>query len=101
VNLLPGLPIDKGEATRRLVEAHTLRAVAFFGDDVTDLDAFRTLRSLRAAGSIQTLAIGVGSVEGPPEVRAEADLVLEGVDEVERVLVALATRPPGRATAGG
>jgi trehalose 6-phosphate phosphatase len=95
-NLLPALRIDKGEATRRLVEQHGLRAVAFFGDDVTDLDAFRALHALRAEGSVQTLAVGVGSVEGPPGVRAEADLVLEGVEEVERVLTALANRPPGR-----
>jgi trehalose 6-phosphate phosphatase len=93
-NLLPGLRIDKGEATRRLVLRHGLRAVAFFGDDVTDLDAFRALHALRAEGIARTLAIGVGSVEGPPEVRAEADIMLEGVDEVERVLAALASRPP-------
>jgi trehalose 6-phosphate phosphatase len=101
VNLLPGLQIDKGEAVRRLVEQHRLRAVAFFGDDVTDLHAFRALHALRAAGTARTLAIGVGSVEGPPEVRAEADLVLEGVGEVERVLAALAARlPRGRTPAG-
>jgi trehalose 6-phosphate phosphatase len=95
-NLLPALRIDKGEATRRLVEQHGLRAVAFFGDDVTDLDAFRTLHALRAESQVKTLAVGVGSAEGPPEVRVEADLVLEGVGEVERVLAALAARPPGR-----
>jgi trehalose 6-phosphate phosphatase len=100
VNLLPALPIDKGAASRRLVEQHGLRAVAFFGDDVTDLDAFRALHRLRSEGAVQTLAIGVGSVEGPPEVRAEADLVLEGVDEVERVMAALASRPPSRETGG-
>jgi trehalose 6-phosphate phosphatase len=94
VNLLPALRIDKGEATRRLVERHGLCSVAFFGDDVTDLDAFRALHALRAEGTVQTLAIGVGSVEGPPDVRMEADIVLEGVEEVERVLAALANRPP-------
>jgi trehalose 6-phosphate phosphatase len=82
------------------VEQHGLRAVAFFGDDVTDLDAFRALRELRATGTVQALVVGVGSVEGPPEVRAEADIVLEGVEEVERVLVALANRPPGRESRG-
>jgi trehalose 6-phosphate phosphatase len=97
-NLLPSLRIDKGEATRRLVQQYGLRAVAFFGDDVTDLDAFGALHKLRAAGITQTLAVGVGSVEGPQEVRAEADFVLEGVDEVERVLAALANRPPRRTT---
>jgi trehalose 6-phosphate phosphatase len=92
VNLLPTLAVDKGAAARRLVEQHGLRAVAFLGDDVTDLDAFRALHALRAEGTADTLVIGVGSPEGPPEVRAEADLVLEGVGEVERVLAALAAR---------
>jgi trehalose 6-phosphate phosphatase len=96
VNLLPAIAVDKGAASRRLVEQHGLRAVAFFGDDVTDLHAFRALHQLRADGVAETLAVGVGSAEGPPEVREEADLVLEGVDEVERVLTALAVRPPGR-----
>jgi hypothetical protein len=52
---------------------------------------------LRRSGVAETLAIGVGSVEGPPEVRTEADLMLEGVGEVERVLAALAAKPPRRA----
>ena len=34
-----------------------------------------------------------GSVEGPPAVRDEADIMLEGVGEVERVLAALPRRP--------
>ena len=93
VNLLPALPIDKGAASRRLVEQHGLRSVAFFGDDVTDLDAFRALRSLREEGVADTLSIGVDSVEAPPAVREAADMMLEGVDEVERVLAALARRP--------
>jgi len=95
VNVLPALAVDKGAATRQLVEQYGLRAVAFFGDDVTDLDAFRVLHALRAAGTAQTLAVGVGSVEGPPSVRAEADVMLEGVGEVERVLAALARRTTG------
>jgi len=97
VNLLPALAIDKGAASRRLVEEHGLRSVAFFGDDVTDLHAFQALNALRAEGLVETLAIGVGSAEGPPEVRTQTDLVLEGVGEVERVLKALAARPSRRA----
>jgi trehalose 6-phosphate phosphatase len=95
VNLLPALEIDKGTAARRLIERHGLRSVAFFGDDLTDLDAFRTLSTLRSEGSAQALTVGVGGAAGAREVRAAADLVLEGVDEVERVLAALAARPPG------
>ena len=96
VNLLPAVAVDKGAAARRLVEERGLRAVAFFGDDVTDLDAFRALHQLRAEGIASTLTVGVSSAEGPPAVREEADLVLEGVGEVERVLAALAARPPRR-----
>ena len=95
VNLLPALAIDKGQAARRLVQQHALRAVAFFGDDVTDLDAFRAIHALQASGTVRALAVGVTSPEGPPEIRAEADLLLDGVAEVERVLAALARRPPG------
>lgn len=93
VNLLPALAIDKGSASRWLVEQYGLRSVAFFGDDVTDLHAFRALKVLRAEGIAETLVVGVGSAEGPPAVREEADLILEGVGEVERVLAALAARP--------
>jgi trehalose 6-phosphate phosphatase len=96
VNLLPAIAVDKGAAARRLVEQHGLRSVAFFGDDVTDLHAFRAIQALRASGVADALAIGVTGPESPPEVRAEADLILEGVGEVERVLSALAARPPAR-----
>lgn len=94
VNVLPALAIDKGAATLRLVRQHGLRAVAFFGDDVTDLHAFHALHALRADGLADTLAIGVVSPEAPPEIRDAADLCLQGVGEVERVLMALAARPP-------
>jgi trehalose 6-phosphate phosphatase len=100
VNILPGLKIDKGEATRRLVQQQSLRSVAFFGDDVTDVDAFRALHELQASGTVRALAMGVTSPEGPPSIRAEADLLLDGVGEVERVLVALARRPPSRPQSG-
>lgn len=100
VNLLPPEQIDKGEATRRLVRRHGLRSVAFFGDDVTDVDAFRALHELQAAGTITALAVGVMSPEGPPSIRTEADLLLDGVSEVERVLAALAKRPPARPQSG-
>jgi trehalose 6-phosphate phosphatase len=94
VNLLPAVAIDKGQAVIRLVEDLGLRSVAFFGDDVTDLDAFRALRRLREDGRAQTLAVGVLSAEGPQQIRAEADLLLDGVGEVEQVLAALAASPP-------
>ena len=37
------LPVvtNKGEGIRRLIEQHGLMAVIYFGDDVSDTDAFR------------------------------------------------------------
>ena len=95
-------PIDKGEATRRLVEQHGLRSVAFFGDDVTDLDAFRALHALRASGTVTRWRSASAARKGRRRSATKPICVLEGVGEVERVLAALATRPPrreGRTTA--
>lgn len=98
-NLMPAVEMDKGHAVTRLVEQHGLRSVAFFGDDVTDVDAFRMLRRLREAGQVETLSVGVLSLEGPREIRDLADLLLDGVDEVEQLLAALAADPPSRTPA--
>jgi trehalose 6-phosphate phosphatase len=62
----------------------------FIGDDTTDLDAFRELERLREEGKLrEILRVGVASEEGPPEIRIEADIVVDGVDGVGRVLRAL------------
>ncbi len=62
----------------------------FIGDDTTDLDAFRELEKLREEGKLkEILRVGVASEEGPPEIRAEADLVVEGVEGVGRLLKGL------------
>jgi trehalose 6-phosphate phosphatase len=60
------------------------------GDDTTDLDAFRELEKLREEGVLkEILRIEVESDEGPPEIVSEADIVVEGVEGVGRVLRAL------------
>ena len=94
LELRPPLGGHKGTAVAALVERFGLRGAVFLGDDVTDLDALRALRRLRRARGMATLGIGVWSQEGPPEIREAADLLLHGVAEVERLLRALAARPP-------
>jgi trehalose 6-phosphate phosphatase len=76
---------------RRLVEEYGPEKALFIGDDATDLDAFRELEELREEGVLEeTLRIGVESEEGPPDIRSQADLVVEGVEGVGEVLRALA-----------
>ncbi len=68
----------------------SLRAALYVGDDTTDLDAFRGLRSLVQAGRLEcAVCVAVSSDEAPPELLTEADLAIEGPDGVRALLEAL------------
>jgi trehalose 6-phosphate phosphatase len=84
--LRPPVPTDKGTVVAGL--AAGLQAVCFVGDDTGDVPAFRVLARLRAQG-VDTLAVAVGGPETPPEVRAPADLVVDGPAGVLELLDAL------------
>jgi trehalose 6-phosphate phosphatase len=81
----------KGTGIRRLIESKDIDRALFAGDDVTDVDAFDTLRELVAEGTLQeALCVGVRSEETPEEVLAGADILLEGTLGVRRMLEVLA-----------
>ena len=87
----PPVNFDKGAGIASFLEGTEIRAALFAGDDVTDLDAFRGLTELINAGRLQTaVRVGVRSDEGPPELTAQADVVVDGIDGVRRMLEALA-----------
>lgn len=88
----PNLAVNKGTAIRDLVRDFGLRGVVFFGDDVTDVDAFLALRDLRDPGEVATLRVGVLGAETPPSVIAATDLALDGVPACAATLLALAAR---------
>ncbi len=90
LELRPTVGVDKGTAVRRLLDRDDLRLALFAGDDRTDLDAFRVLRELQAAGSLEgAVCIGIASDEAPSELSREADVVLDGPAELLRMLSAL------------
>jgi len=90
VEARPPVRANKGTAVRTLVEEYRPARAMFIGDDTTDLDAFRELVALREEGELEEiLRVGVASEEGPPEITAEADIVVDGVDGVGEVLRAL------------
>jgi trehalose 6-phosphate phosphatase len=90
VEARPPIRADKGTAVRTLVEEYRPEKAMFMGDDTTDLDAFRELERLREEGRLrEILRVGVASEEGPQEIRIEADIVVEGVEGVGRILRAL------------
>jgi trehalose 6-phosphate phosphatase len=87
VEARPPIRADKGTAVRTLVEEYRPTRAMFLGDDTTDLDAFRELEELREEGELkEILRVGVASDEGPPEIEEQADIVVDGVDGVEKLL---------------
>jgi trehalose 6-phosphate phosphatase len=87
LEIRPPVPIGKGQAVRELVVG---RAALYAGDDVTDLDGFAALRELVDAGELETaVTVGVRSEEGPREIVEEADLVVDGIEGMQRVLAEL------------
>ncbi len=90
LEIRPPVALDKGIGVRRLLEGVALDAAVYAGDDATDLDAFRGLRSLVEEGKLQTaVCAAVASDEAPAEMAAQADIVVDGTDGIRDLLEAL------------
>jgi trehalose 6-phosphate phosphatase len=81
LEVLPPLDASKGTAVRRLLAERGLARALYAGDDTTDLDAFAALDGLEVA-----VRVAVSSPDGPPALRAAADLVVGSTDELLDVL---------------
>jgi len=91
VEVRPPLKIDKGTTVERLIRQYHLRGAIYFGDDRTDIDAFRALRRLTEAGVCNGVAVAVLHPEAPPDLAAEADMALPSIEVVPEVLRWLVT----------
>ena len=91
LDLRPVAGIDKGTAVHRILVEHApLDRAIFAGDDRTDLDAFRAMKRLAGSSRLgAAVLVGVASAESPPEIEAEADMVVSGTDGVLEILQAL------------
>jgi trehalose 6-phosphate phosphatase len=86
----PPVALDKGRGVERLLTGAGMDAAMYVGDDSTDLDAFAGLRRMEAAGEVRTaLCVGVSSDETPPDLEAQADVVVDGPVGVRGLLSAL------------
>ena len=75
--LRPPVPVDKGSAVESLLDGIT--AACFAGDDRGDLPAFAALERAVAENRLgHAVRIAVRSREAPPELLAEADVVVDG-----------------------
>ncbi len=87
----PPVALDKGMGVIALLDRHApFKAALYVGDDTTDLDAFRGLRSLVEAGKLEcAVCVAVRSEEAPRELVGEADFAIDGPEGVRRLLGAL------------
>ena len=91
--LRPRLHIDKGVFTAADIRLHELKAAAFLGDDITDLDGFSAIKELLASAELDDGAcVGVRAPESSQRVIDESDLVAEGVDHLCDELCRFAVR---------
>jgi trehalose 6-phosphate phosphatase len=77
LEVMPPVEADKGTAVEALLGERGLRRALYAGDDTTDLDAFRGLDGLDVA-----VRVAVASEEGPPELRAAADMTVASPAEL-------------------
>ncbi len=90
VEIRPPVEIDKGVAVASLLDGAGVRAAIYGGDDRTDIDAFRSLHDLRDSGRLDAaVCVGIASAEGPAELAAAADLLVQGTAGFRDVLRAL------------
>jgi trehalose 6-phosphate phosphatase len=81
---------EMGDGSAEHDDRHPFHAALYVGDDTTDLDAFRGLRSLVVAGTLaRAVCVAVRSEEAPPELVDQADLTIEGPGGVRELLEAL------------
>ncbi len=86
VELRPSVTVSKGTALEQIIGSRGLASAIFFGDDVTDVDGFRSLHRHRDEQGLRSVAIAIRSEDVHPEVIAEADVVLESVADTVAVL---------------
>jgi trehalose 6-phosphate phosphatase len=84
LELVPPIEASKGTALTRLLGDIGLQRALYAGDDTTDLDAFTALDPLELG-----IRVAVASAEGPPQLRARADIVLPAQADVVGLLRAL------------
>lgn len=90
LELRPPVEVSKGDAVKRLLADGAARAALYAGDDVTDIDVFDAFDSLLAEGVLHhAVRVGIRSDEGPAEIASRADVVLDGPEELVRLLETL------------
>lgn len=87
--LRPAVPSDKGDAVRRVVSDSGAGSVVVAGDDLGDLAAFAAAVAIASDGGM-SMRVAVRTAEAPPELLAQADVVVDGPNGLRELLQRLA-----------
>jgi trehalose 6-phosphate phosphatase len=87
----PKATVNKGTAIHDIAMELGLLGVVYLGDDVTDVDAFRSM-SMLDKSTITSLSVGIVSEETHDSVKEAADLLVNGVDDCVELLQEVAAR---------
>ncbi|MEX1046018.1 MAG: trehalose-phosphatase [Actinomycetota bacterium] len=85
LELVPSGRSRKGGAVEKLVREFGLNAALYAGDDFADLEAFEALERMAGDGFLG-VKVAVDGEETPEELRARADVVVEGPGGLIEVL---------------
>ena len=86
VNVLPPVVLSKGTALADLTRERELTALISMGDDVTDVDAFKSAEELSKIGEVKAVCVAVVGGGAPDELVSLADYTVDDVAEVEEFL---------------
>ncbi len=90
LEIRPAVSVSKGTAISRLLGESDVARALYGGDDRTDVEAFRQLRSRERSDKLErAVCVAVRSEEAPEELEGEADAVVDGPDGFIEVLRAL------------
>ena len=86
INVLPPVNMTKGTAVASLAAEYDLAGVIVIGDDVTDIDAFRSASCLSERKGFWSVSVAVVGPDSPLGLEGEADYTLSSVSQVEEFL---------------
>src|SRR5438874_1263581 len=96
IELRPPVPMDKGLAVEADLECRAFLVGMCIGDDLGDVAMFDALDRLVLRSALEhAIRVGVRSAEGPAEIVARADMVVDGPVGVATLLNTLADRLAG------
>jgi len=90
VEMVPRALPNKDTAVAHLLDQRKIQGVVYLGDDVSDVPVFREIRRRRTVEGLPGLAVAVMDRETHPSVIENADIRLDGVDNVGVFLAGLA-----------